>query len=142
MWFRRKSHVMLSGLARRTAKAQMDSAGTKLLQEQAPLRLLKQLTRPRYFILLCFVSATLTQVMTWNDLPSCRDKRSKDVISKIFKERQVDIVSYDEINTVSSADAEILCSAWLTLQDKSRTFIKYKLVKENSQNKLLIINPL
>src|SRR5690349_15759621 len=46
------------------------------------------------------------QVITWNDLPRCHELRTKDALSKIISERQGEVSTYDEINTVSELDNE------------------------------------
>jgi len=59
-------------------------------------------------------------------------------LSNIFKEKKVGASRYDEINTVSKNDDEVLCNAKLTLKDNSKIEINYKLFKENEQMRLLI----
>lgn len=80
----------------------------------------------------------LAKILSWNDLPGCDSTRAKDTLSNIFKEKKVEAARYDEINTVSKKDEEILCTAKLTLKDNSRVSINYKLFKENSEMRLLI----
>ena len=75
----------------------------------------------------------LVKILTWNDLPGCDSTRAKDTLSNIFKEKKVEASRYDEINTVSKKDEEVLCTAKLTLKDNSRISINYKLFKENSE---------
>ena len=89
-------------------------------------------------IAVVFGVIAVAKIITWNDLPGCDSTRAKDTLSNIFKEKKVEASRYDEINTVSKKDEEILCTAKLTLKDNSKIAIKYKLFKENSEMRLLI----
>ena len=73
-----------------------------------------------------------------NDLPGCDSKRAKDTLSDIFKERKIEAAAYDEIKTLTSGQDEITCNAALTLRNKSKQAIDYKLFREGSDMKLLI----
>lgn len=82
----------------------------------------------------------VAKIITWNDLPGCDSKRAKDTLSTIFKEKNVKASGYDSIDTVSKKDDEIQCNAKLTLDDKSKISINYKLTKENGEMRLFIVD--
>ena len=90
------------------------------------------------FTTVAFIVIAIAKIATWGDLPGCDSKTAKDTLSNIFKDKKVETSRYDEINTVSKKDEEVLCNAKLTLKDNSKISMNYKLFKENSETRLLI----
>ena len=79
--------------------------------------------------------------MTRSDLPGCDSPRTRNTLADIFKEKNVDVLRYDEIKTVERIVDDIYCHATLTLRDDSKLEIDYRLYRGDTGNRLLITRP-
>ena len=87
------------------------------------------------------VVALVGWFMPRSDLPGCDSPRTRNTLADIFKEKNVDVLRYDEIKTVERIGDDIYCHATLTLRDETKLEIDYRLYRGDTGNRLLITRP-
>ena len=87
------------------------------------------------------VAGLVSWFMTPSDLPGCDSPRTRNTLADIFKEKNVDVLRYDEIKTVERVVDDIYCHATLTLRDETKLEIDYRLYRGDTGNRLLITRP-
>jgi hypothetical protein len=75
------------------------------------------------------VLALIGKISEFGSLPRCDAQRTKDTLSDLNKQNQVNASSYNSLKTLSSADDEVKCRASLALRDGGTLEYDYRIYK-------------
>lgn len=102
---------------------------------------LRRLTMFFTAIIVLVVGAGLVdKVVNIGKLPTCDAQRTRDTLSDLNKQNKVNASAYNSIKTVSTTDAEVMCTANLALRDGGTLEYDYRIYKEDSGVKVQIVS--
>jgi hypothetical protein len=81
------------------------------------------------------VLIVIGNAMESGKLPGCDSDGARDTLSDVFKANKIEATAYDTINTVSSTDEEVSCTAVLSLKDGNKLNVAYRFYFEEKQAK-------
>jgi uncharacterized membrane protein YcjF (UPF0283 family) len=89
---------------------------------------------------LVVAAGMIDKVANWGSLPKCDAQRTRDTLSDLNKQNQVNASSYNFIKQVSASDTEVTCTANLALRDGGTLEYDYRIYKEGGAIKVQITN--
>ena len=91
-------------------------------------------------ILLVTLAGAFDKFTSMGSLPACDAQRTRDTLSDLNKQNQVNASKYNVIKKVSATDTEVLCVANLALRDGGTLEYDFRIFKEESAIKVQITN--
>lgn len=91
-------------------------------------------------IVLVTLAGAFDKFTSMGSLPACDAQRTRDTLSDLNKQNQVNASKYNFIKKVSATDTEVMCVANLALRDGGTLEYDYRIYKEESAIKVQITN--
>lgn len=89
-------------------------------------------------ILLVTLAGAFDKLSSMGSLPACDAQRTRDTLSDLNKQNQVNASKYNFIKKVSATDTEVKCVANLALRDGGTLEYDFRIYKEQSAIKVQI----